>query len=324
MAVSLILSAALMTGLPAIQTPQAPARQDAGASQLEEVVVEGARTREAAVAFVQSVAEPIPGRKLARWRESVCVGVGGLRPEAARFMVDRVSDWAASVGLAIGPPGCEPQIFIVATDDGDATARALVASRPRDFNTGASQADRGGAALAAFQTSGRLIRWWHVSLPVNGNTGLPIVRLPGQSSFEAPDTENMTRPSDFGPSANTVSASRLTDESEDHLMQAIIVLDMAALDQASFLQITDYIAMVALAQVAPDADPPSPSILRLFSPNEAQEETLTRWDQAYLRALYRTSQLGSGTGSNLRAIAGGVARDIERQETGPAEPEAAD
>lgn len=322
MAVSLILSAALMTGLPAIQTPQAPARQDAGASQLEEVVVEGVRTREAAEVFVRSVAEPIRGRKLARWRDSVCVGVGGLRPDAARFMVDRVSDWAASVGLAIEPPGCEPQIFIVATADGDATARALVTSRPRDFNTGASQADRGGAALAAFQNSGRLIRWWHVSLPVNGNTGLPIVRLPGQAPFTAP--EGMTRPSDFGDFANTVSASRLTDESEDHLMQAIIVLDMAALDEASFLQITDYIAMVALAQVAPDADPPSPSILRLFSPDEVQEETLTRWDQAYLRALYRTSQLGSGTGSNLRAIAGGVARDLERDATGPAEPDPAD
>jgi len=320
MAVFLVLSAALMTGFPSIQTPQAPAPQGAGATQLEEIVVEGVRTREAAEVFVRSVAEPIPGRKLARWRASVCVGVGGLRPEAARFMADRVSDWAASVGLAIGSPGCEPQIFIVATADGDATARALVTSRPRDFNTGASQADRGSTALAAFQNSGRLIRWWHVSLPVNGNTGMPIVRLPGQAPFAAP--EGMTRPSDFGSFANTVSASRLTDESEDHLMQAIIVLDMAALDQAGFAQITDYIAMVALAQIAPDADPPNPSILRLFSPDEVQEETLTRWDQAYLRALYSTSQLGAGTGSNLRAIAGGVARDLERQE--PVEPEPAD
>jgi len=271
--------------------------------------------------FVRSVAEPIPGRKLARWRDSVCVGVGGLRPEAGRFIVDRVSDWAASVGLAIGPPGCEPQIFIVATADGDATARALVASRPQDFSTGASQTDRGPAALVAFQNSGRLIRWWHVSLPVNGNTGMPIIRLPGQAAFSA---GRMTRPSDFGSFANMVSASRLTDESEDLLTQAIIVLDMAALDQVGFAQISDYIAMVALAQIAPDPNPPSPSILRLFSPDEVQEETLTRWDRANLRALYRTSQLGAGTGSNLRAIASGVARDLERQDAGPGEPEAAD
>lgn len=322
MAVLPILSAALLTGLFSIQTPPAPARQDVGTSQLEEIVVEGVRRREAAEVFVQSVAEPIPGRKLARWRDSVCVGVGGLRPEAGRFIVDRVSDWAASVGLTIEPPGCEPQIFIIATADGDATARDLVASRPRDFDTGASQTNRGSAALVAFQNSGRLIRWWHVSLPVNGNTGMPIIRLPGQAPFSA---GRMTRPSDFGSYANTVSASRLTDESEDHLTQAIIVLDMAALDQAGFGQITDYIAMVALAQIAPDADPAGPSILRLFSPDEVQEETLTRWDRAYLRALYLTSQLGAGTGSNLRAIASGVARDLERQDAaGAGEPEAAD
>lgn len=324
MAVSLILAAALMAGPSPVQDPPSPAPQDAGATQLEEVVVEGVRAREAAEAFVQSVARPVPGRKLARWRQSVCVGVGGMQGEAARFMVDRISDWASSVGLTIGRPGCKPEIFIVATDDGDATARALVASRPRDFRTGASQSDQGAAALADFQDSGRLIRWWHVSLPVDGATGVPIVRLPGQSSFEAPDPANMTRASDFGPSISSVSPSRLTDESEDDLMQAIIVLDTAALEQASFLQITDYIAMVALAQIAPDADVPNPSILRLFIPDEVQEETLTRWDQAYLQALYRTSQLGSGTGSNLRAVALGLAQDLERREAEPVPSVAAD
>jgi len=48
MAVLSILTAALLTGLPSIQTPPAPARQDAAASQLEEIVVEGVRRREAA------------------------------------------------------------------------------------------------------------------------------------------------------------------------------------------------------------------------------------------------------------------------------------
>lgn len=315
MVVSLILAAALLTG--PVQDPPA-AQQDPAPAQLDEVVVEGVRAREAAEAFVRSVAAPVEGRKAARWRNSVCVGVAGMQPEPARFMADRVSDWAASVGLRIERPGCEPQIVIVATDDGDATARALVASRPREFRTGVSQSDQGGVALEAFQSSGRLIRWWHVSLPVNGDTGAPIRRLPGQQPFTAPDM--IEKPSDLGSYGMSVQASRLTDQTEDDLMQAIIVLDTDALDDANFVQITDYIAMVALAQVDPDADPATPSILRLFKPGEVHEDMLTRWDQAYLAALYRTSQMGAGGASNLSAIAGSLTRDLGRQEETPVPP----
>jgi hypothetical protein len=319
MVVSLILAAALLTSL--VQDPPAPAQQDAAPVQLDEVLVESVRVREAAEAFVRSVAEPVEGRKAARWRSSVCVGVAGMQPEAARFMADRVSDWASTVGLRIARSGCEPQIIIVATDNGDATARALVASRPREFRTGVPQTDQGAAALAAFQNSGRLIRWWHVSLPVNGDTGAPIRRLPGQAPFSAGE---LTKPSDLGPYGSIVSASRLTDETEDDLMQAIVVLDTDALDQANFLQITDYIAMVALAQIDPDAEPAAPSILRLFKPAEAQEEMLTRWDQAYLTALYRTSHMYSGAASNLSEIAGSLTRALAQREGTPAEPEPSD
>ncbi|HVL41718.1 MAG TPA: hypothetical protein VM348_06130 [Brevundimonas sp.] len=303
-----ILATLFLAGPSLAQDPRTPAPQESGATDLGDVLVEGRTAREAAQAFVRSVAEPVRGRKAARWRDSVCVGVGGMQGDAARFMVDRISDWAARVGLEIGPPGCQPQILIVATDDGDATARALVAARPREFRTGVSQSDQGEAALAAFQSSGRPIRWWHVSLPVDG-TGAPIRRLPGQQPFTAPD--EIQRPADLGPYGMIVSASRLTDETADDLMQAIIVLDTDAFDQADFVQVTDYIAMVALAQIDPDADPATPSILRLFKSGEAHEEMLTRWDQAYLAALYRTSQMGAGAGSNLSAIAGGLARDLE-------------
>ena len=324
MIASLILATLLAGSSAAPQQPPAPAASSAQAAQepeateLDEVVVEGQRVREAAEAYVRSVAAPVRGRKVARWRNSVCVGVGGLQPEAARFMVDRVSDWAHSIGLTIEPPGCKPQIFIVATADGDATARALVLSRPREFRTGVADADQGSTALEAFQTSDRLIRWWHVSLPVNDDTGMPIRRLPGSPPFIAP--AQMTRPSDFGPFGMVVQSSRLTDQSRDDMMQAIIVLDTAALDQASFAQITDYIAMVALAQINPDAEPGHPSILGLFNADEAQEETLTDWDRAYLRGLYRAQQRSAGGDSNLSSIAAALAQELQAPLARPDDP----
>ena len=310
----LVFSSALLGGSIQPATPVQLAEQDAP-TEVDEVVIVGERAREAAEAFVSSVAAPIPGRKAAVWRGSVCVGVLGMQAEASRFMADRVSDWAHSVGLEIEEPGCRPSIIVTATDDGNATARELVASSPREFRLGASGSDRGRAALEAFQNTPRLIRWWHVSLPVNDDTGLPVVRLPGQPPFAA---RQIRSPVDLGPYGRTVAGSSMMDHTRDDLMQVIIVLDVAALEQADFTQITDYVAMVALAQIDPDVDPAYPSILDLFSEEGTQEQVMTRWDRAYLQALYRAPQTALTTGANLSSIALTLAREL-----GPDEEEGA-
>ena len=250
---------------------------------------------------------------MALWREPICVGAGGMQADAARFMVDRISDWAHSLGLRIGAPGCRPNVFIMAAEDGDAAARDLVASRPREFRTGVAGADRGGAALRAFQSSGRPVRWWHVSLPVDEETGNPIRRLPGQPPVEW-TTRRLERAwQDFGVNSMMVSPSRLTSQARDDLQQVIVVVDSAALERASFLQLTDYVAMAALAQIEPDADPAYPSMLHLFSPDGAPEATLTRWDLAFLKGLYDAEQNRSWTGANLSAVAHAMARELEAE-----------
>ena len=312
-ALTLGLAATLLVG-PAIadrQTPPAPAgSQEPPSTQLEDVVVTGSPAAEAATAYVRAVAAPAPGRELALWRDPVCVGVGGMQREAARYMVDRISDWAHSLGLEIGPPGCQPNVFVVATDDGDAAARELVDSRPREFRTGVGGSDLGGAALRAFQTSGRPVRWWHVSLPVDEETGNPISRMPGQAPIDF-SGRRLSRPTDFGVNAMAVSPSRLSSRARDDLQQIIIVLDTKALDTASFVQVTDYVAMAALAQLDPDANPAFPSILHLFGPDGQMEDALTRWDAAYLRGLYAAEQNRAGTGANLSAVAHAMARELE-------------
>lgn len=313
LALILGLSGSLLVGLaePHWQVVSGPTDpQDPPPAQLEEVVVTGSPAAEAATAFVRSVAAPTPDREMGLWRDPVCVGVGGMQAEAAQYMADRISDWAHSLGLEIGRPGCRPNIFIVATDDGDATARDLVASRPREFRTGVAGADRGGAALRAFEASGRPVRWWHVSLPVDEETGNPIRRLPGQPPVEWTG-RRLERRSDFGVNSMAVTPSRLSSRVRDDLQQVIIVVDMEALEAATFVQVTDHVAMAALAQLEPDANPGFPSILNLFRPEGSVEETLTRWDVAFLRGLYSAEQNRSGTGANLSAVAAAMAREIE-------------
>ena len=301
--------------------PVSPAPQEPVATELEEVVVVGSDLEQTARAYVTAVGAPPEGREPAAWRRRICVGVGGMSPEPARALADRVLDWGYSLGLEIAPPGCQPDIFVVATEDGNATARELVAVRPRAFRTRISGADRGRAALRAFQESGRPIRWWHVSLPVNEDTGRSAVRLPGQPPF-VPPPEGIKRPSDLGGFGIISLPSRLSDQIRDDLQQVIVVLDDDALDQAGFVQVADYIAMVALAQVDPEAAPDVPSILNLFDPDKPGEETLSAWDRAYLRALY-TAYLGrSAENANAAILAGATAGEVQvqREATDPATP----
>ena len=301
--------------------PTAPPPQESEPTQLDDVVVVTADVEQIARAYVAAVGAPPEGREPAAWRRRICVGVGGMSPEPARALADRVLDWGYSLGLEIGPPGCTPDIFIVATDDGNATARELVTARPRAFRTGAGGMDRGGAALRAFQESGRPIRWWHVSLPVNEDTGRSAVRLPGQPPF-VPPPEGIRRPSDLGGFGIISLPSRLSDQIRDDLQQVIIVLDDDAPDQAGFVQVADYIAMVALAQVDPEAAPDVPSILNLFDPDKPGEETLSAWDRAYLRALY-TAYLGRSAENANAAIlaqATACAVQVQREAADPATP----
>lgn len=289
---------------------------DPQSTSLEDVVVVAAPIRQQAEAFVTSVAAPPPGRKLAVWGRDICVGAVGMAREPATFMVDRVLDWASTVGIRTRRPGCDPNVLIVSSADANRTARELVRTRRRDFESGASSSDRGNVALRRFQNSDRLVRWWHVSIPVDPDTGDALVRQRGQPPFSVPN--DLTRPSDFGSSGQIVSGSMMYDDSLDHMQSVVIIVDVDALEHADFNQLSDYVAMVALSQVDPEATPAAPSILNLFNPDMPQEAGMTVWDRAFLEALYGASQRNvSGAGDN-RLIAEALARRVARETSAPA------
>lgn len=288
---------------------------DPGSTPLDDLVVTTAPIRQQAEAFVTAIAAPPRGRKLAVWGRDICVGAIGMAPEPATVMVDRVLDWASTVGIRTRQPGCDPNVLIVSSDDANRTARDLVRARPRDFDSGASSSDRGGAALRRFQNSDRLVRWWHVSIPVDADTGHSLVRQRGQLPYVAPVV--ITKPSDLGDFGQIVSGSRLYDDSLDHMQSVVIIVDADALERADFNQLTDYVAMVALSQIDPDATPAAPSILNLFNPAMPQEAAMTVWDRAFLEALYGTSQRNVPGAADNDVIAHALARRVVRDAAPP-------
>lgn len=233
--------------------------------------------------FMEEVAAPARSRGFARWRRSVCIGVHNLENEAAQYVVDRISVAAVDVGLEPGEPGCRPQVNIVFSTDGQALASNMVESHPRVFRPmmGDPGLDLGIEALDHFVESPQPVRWWHVSVPVATHTGVAAIEMPNTPCFTPPRCY---------PWIPVAGPSRVHSGVRDDLMYVIIIVDASALQGNTWRQISDYLAVVSLAQIDPRTDPLEfDSILNLFS-NPAAYSGLTDWDRNYLHALYTFNQ----------------------------------
>lgn len=294
------LSESQASSQPQISTPESER-----AVQLDDLEVTGRRMDSLIRSFVDEVAAPNAGRGIARWDGSICVGVANLRGDAARYIVDRVSTVAEDVGLTPGTPGCSPNLMIIATDDGGTLAAHMVDSHKRALRMGGTGMDRGGAALRRFQETDRPVRWWQVSMPINSETGQRAISLPGEC--QAP----CTSPMDHAPAISTFSASRLRTQIVDNIFRTIVILDVDDISQVSITQLADYIAMVSLAQIDPEADTSAyASILNVFD-DASISLGLTEWDKAYLSGLYNAER----SQKNMRSGKTEIAASIQRAHT---------
>ncbi len=277
-------------GLTAVRQDPTAARP---AVQLEDVVVSGQPLDRMIWDFVGEVAEPNRDRGLARWPDRVCVGVANLDGEIAQYLSDRISTVATDMGLTAGAPGCTPNILVIATADAEGLARQLTVERRRAFRMGGAGMDRGGAALRDFVATARPVRWWQMAMPVDSETGGRAVRIPGDCEgvqCAGGDDSAMA----FAPHIKVFAASRLRTQIVDNLIRALVIVDVDEVQNVSALQLADYIAMVSLAQIDPNADTSGfASILNVFDA-PGSSDSLTDWDKAYLNGLYAAerNQLG--------------------------------
>lgn len=300
--IGILLAAAIGLAPQDVVAPAAPTAPQEPVA-LEDVVVTGRPLEQMIRNFVGEVAAPNRDRGLARWRDRICVGVVNLKTESAEYIADRVSTVADDLGIAVGAPGCTPNILVVATTDGEELAQGLVGERPRAFRMGGTGMDQGGAALRRFQAGERPVRWWQMAMPVDSETGQRAVRIPGECTGACMNS------SDFAPTLTPFTASRLHTQIIDNLSRSIVILDVSKLpDDLTILQLSDFIAMITLAQIDPEADTsPYASILNVFD-NSGSADSLTTWDLAYLEGLYNAE---SGA-ANRRAGRSEVSRSIAR------------
>lgn len=263
---------------PPVSPPPAQEPSAQSATTLEDVVVERRRLEEFVQDFVGEVAAPAPRRGLARWQGGICVGVVNLRNEAGQYIADRISQVGLDLGLTPGDPGCTPNIVIAFTADGAGLASSIVGRNRRAFRIGGS-VNRDIVALRAFETSDAPVRWWHVSVPVDSETGQRAVRLPGDLD---PSTGQPA-----APAIAVFAASRLNSQIRDDMNKVMIIVDVDGTASTNLTQLADYLTFIALAQVDPDARTAAyDTILNLFSSPQSVDG-LTDWDMSYLSSLYR-------------------------------------
>lgn len=292
------VQAALLLALASPATQALPVAQVPAAGdpvEIEDVLVTGRPLREMIENFVDEVAEPPRGRGPARWDRKVCVGVVNLRREPAQVMIDRVSRVALDIGLEIGEPGCSPNILVLATNDAVGLATALIETRPNAFRPNYAGAARSAAALERFRTTDDPVRWWHVAIPIDSDTGVPAVRMPGEA-----------------PPRLATLGGLLRTEFRNDLRRAFVIVDIDRAVGVNFQQLSDYVAMVAFAQIDPEADlTPYPTVLNLFQAPSAVD-SLTDWDRSYLTALYDAELNQKNPDSQSGAVSGAMVRDREQ------------
>lgn len=293
-----MLFAALAASL-AIQSTAAPAQPPQDETAVQDIIVNGRPLDDLVGDFVDEISRPASQRGLARWHDRICVGVVNLPATYAQPLIDRISNVAGELGLRPGEPGCTPRVVIVFSADAKGLAAGLVESQRKGFDLGSHQTDAGTRALREFTTSDAPVRWWHTSLPVDSNNGQLAIRLPGQAG---PDGQPEA------PVLNVFAASRLNTQIRDDLSRVVIIVDVDEIAGSSFAQLQDYLTLVSLAQIDPDADTSNyDTIMNLFRPGAP--EGLTDWDEAYLRALYSTHPERINSNALTRSVVSDVVRE---------------
>lgn len=219
-------------------------------------------------AFVATVADETGNRRLGRWDRKVCTGLVGFRPAYAQMLIDRIATSAIEIGLEVGEPGCKPNMLIFGTADSDKLTKELVKEYPAAFAKYDDGIRAPKRSFEAFMTSKAPVRWWHVTRRTTA------------------DGQQYNR----GDQVRVRQVGRLNAGTRDDFDRVIIVMDVTRMGRLRMSSLADYIAMVGLAQVDPEAETAGvSSVLNLFADRAAGVEPvtgMTQWDKAYLKGLY--------------------------------------
>jgi hypothetical protein len=258
--------------------------------KLESVTVE-ARRRERinrqVSEYVYSIAGSGNVESLARWKVPLCPAIAGLAGAEADFVKRRIAKIASDAGVPLGDEGCAPNFVVILSPAPKALLKDWWSEDHDLFNR-----DRGLGGVDRMIETDQPVRVWH-------------------NACNVPPLRGYYQPSGQLNCNTGVTGSRLVFAAVRAIYSAIVVVDLTRIEGLTFAQMTDYAAMVGLAQIRSDPDlGEAPTILGLFTTNGAsREKELTAWDKSFLKAVYETTD---GSVTELRQIKLRMSEELAR------------
>ncbi len=230
-------------------------------------------SRQGIETFVDAFATPTHETgKLARWETGICPVMSGQKSNVSAFVAQHLMAVAGAVGAPVNlEKDCTPNIDIVFT-----TAPQALLDSVRERNTDYIGYAPGGDELRKLATVTHPIQAWYATetRDLRGRAHIDTGRDRG----------------DLGQASTArASGTRLNSGVRSGYHHILIVVDPSKLEGQEVVPLSDYIAMLALAQPASlDACLAPPSILNLLAPGCASRPAhIMENDLAYLRGLYR-------------------------------------
>ena len=232
--------------------------------------------------FVTQITPGSPDTSLELWRRPICPSVAGLTAEQGEVVLARVSEIARKAGAPLAPEHCEANLVIVVTPE-----PAKFIESWRSQSRGNIFGDAAPMTVRHFIESTRPVRVWYNDL-IGDQDGadVPALRTPGVAGVTGEPFEPV----------------HTNDHAEDtiihlngvkNLIFVMVIVDAQGIRHRSVGQVADYVSMVGLTRLDTGVhDPDAPTILNLFAHADGQgvPAGLTEWDEAFLHALYHTSQ----------------------------------
>lgn len=291
-----------LTGLSLIIGLQA-ASQPSGS---EEIVVTGQRlTRETATQYVSAITRPVKGQ-LPTFRNPVCPSVIGMPAEHAGTVVARIRKVAQHVKIKVAPAGCATNLHVIVVDDAKQFVSELKRQKPAFF----ARMENSEVARLLRQ-EGPAIAWNSTQIQ-NEDGQVYADNASGKSAFDRMQknrvssgsdslgaVENVPRGGDGASGMRTMSASIIKSTTRQSTLDSYVVIDTAAANGKTPMQLADYVTMRSLGGAQPPAgDMAVGTILKLFSSGSEVPPSVTASDVAYLKALYS----GPATLSDIKQV----------------------
>jgi hypothetical protein len=201
-----------------------------------------------------------------RWNTPICFLAAGWGAEDLSSVLTRLAQISAAAGAPLAAKACTPNFVVVSTAEPDQVITAWHAKNKRLFGNASPLEIR----HFLDSTRSRPVRIWR---------NIDIERVA------------TTRFGHFVPSNSHANPSPFAGNSPLGFLAVFEIIDASLTAGVDLHQLTDYVAMMGLANIDIDVDVgDAPSILQLFAPARRFALGLSNWDTAFLVALYQTDQ----------------------------------